>query len=77
MSIDNYPTEHSWLHVFCILALYNPTKVAIQNAIVDRKDADEILVEYKQCLVNPKVCATTNHYSCLFPPFLLFSSFFL
>jgi hypothetical protein len=50
-SIDDHPTAHSWLHIFRILSLYNPTKVAIRNANVDGKDAGEILVAYKQCLV--------------------------
>ncbi|KAI9553656.1 hypothetical protein GHT06_021583 [Daphnia sinensis] len=31
-SIDDHPTAHSWLHIFRILSLYNPTKAAIQNA---------------------------------------------
>jgi hypothetical protein len=50
-SIDDHPTAHSRLHTFCILSLYNPTKVVIQNANIDGKHAGEILVAYKQCLV--------------------------
>ncbi|KZS01118.1 Uncharacterized protein APZ42_002315, partial [Daphnia magna] len=49
---DDYPTAHSWLHIFRILSLYNPTKVAIRNANVDGRDAGEVLVAYKQCLIN-------------------------
>ncbi|EFX75226.1 hypothetical protein DAPPUDRAFT_250588 [Daphnia pulex] len=50
-SIDDHPTAYSWSYIFRILSLYNPTKAAIQNANVDGKDAGEILVGYKQCLV--------------------------
>ncbi|KAK4027606.1 hypothetical protein OUZ56_016654 [Daphnia magna] len=52
MSIDDHPTAHSWLHIFRILSLYNPTKAAIRNANVDGKDSGEILVAYKQCLIH-------------------------
>lgn len=35
-----------------ILSLYNPTNVTIRNVNVAGKDAGEILVAYKQCLIN-------------------------
>ena len=50
-SIDDHSTTHSWLHIFRILSLFNPTKVAIRNANVDGKDTGEILVAYKHCLI--------------------------
>ena len=51
-SIDNTPTEHSWLHIFRILPMHNLTKTAVKNENVDNEDELKVLVVYKKCLVD-------------------------
>jgi hypothetical protein len=51
-SIDNTPTEHSWLHIFRILSMHNLTKTAVKNGKVDNEDELKVLVGYKKCLVD-------------------------
>ena len=51
-SIDSTPTAHSWLHIFRILSLYNNCKTASRNANVVNEEKMEILVEYKNCLID-------------------------
>nr|CAH0108888.1 unnamed protein product [Daphnia galeata] len=59
-SIDNTPTEHSWLHIFRILSMHNLTKTAVKNGKVDNEDELKVLVGYKKCLNNVSSIDVTN-----------------
>ncbi|XP_032792929.1 uncharacterized protein LOC116929707 isoform X2 [Daphnia magna] len=53
-SVNDTPTAHSWLQVFRILSLYQPTKRVVKNANIDEGEKGEnmrILVQYKECLL--------------------------
>lgn len=51
-SIDETPTAHSWLQIFRIVLLYNPTKMHVEHGNVDSEEQLRILVSYEECLLN-------------------------
>ncbi|KZR98131.1 Uncharacterized protein APZ42_006590, partial [Daphnia magna] len=51
-SIDDTPTAHSWLQIFRILSLYNPTKMHVERGNIDNEENIRILVSYEECLLN-------------------------
>nr|CAH0105489.1 unnamed protein product [Daphnia galeata] len=48
-SIDDTPTAQSWLQLFRILSLYNPTKMHVERGNVDKSENP---VSYEECLLN-------------------------
>jgi hypothetical protein len=51
-SIEYTPTAHSWLQIFRIVLLYNPTKMHVEHGNVDSEEKLRILVSYEECLLN-------------------------
>ncbi|KAK4026511.1 hypothetical protein OUZ56_027708 [Daphnia magna] len=55
--IDDTPTAHSWLQIFRILSVYNPTKMHLVRGNIDNEENLRVLVSYEECLLNKfKAC---------------------